>query len=472
MEPLELRRNRLSDLQVLDHLQVGPVDVEPKQISTTYRVVRGEEVDEAVLTYQYDEPVFNPRDPNDLNLASMIGAQVALNYGLFCKEIEFRGHLDETDQKFLREMLSNTAREIYVKKLLEPNPFLVEEYRDLPVEKRTDYLQARITFETPASAFAFAGWPSSKDRFCILSSGGKDSLLTHGLLGELGCEAHPIFLNESGRHWFTAVNAHREFRRSVPNTCRVWTNSDRMFSWMLRNLTFIRPDFQSFRSDEYPIRLWTVAVFLFGALPIIRKRKIGRLLIGDEYDTTSRASHQGIPHYDGLYDQSCYFDHAMSRYFGAKGWSLTQHSILRPLSEFLIQKTLAHRYPELLILQVSCHAAHEEGGRMRPCGRCEKCRRIVGMLLAAEVDPEICGYRPDQVESIRHALAEKGVHQEAVAARHLAHLLSDKGLIPEPRIGKIRGRPEPEAVRLRFHDEKSPIDEVPLAIRKPLLAPM
>lgn len=79
MEPLELRRNRLSDLQVLDHLQVGPVDVGPMQVSTTFRVVWGEEVDEAVLTYSYDEPVFDPRDPNDLNLASMIGAQVALN---------------------------------------------------------------------------------------------------------------------------------------------------------------------------------------------------------------------------------------------------------------------------------------------------------------------------------------------------------------------------------------------------------
>ena len=117
----------------------------------------------------------------------------------------------------------------------------------------------------------------------MLSSGGKDSLLTYGLLREIGVEVHPLYVNESGRHWFTALNAYRYFAAHVPNTARVWTNSDRLFTWMLRQLPFVRKDFATLRSDAYPIRLWTVAVFLFGALPLLRKRGIGRLLIGAVY---------------------------------------------------------------------------------------------------------------------------------------------------------------------------------------------
>ena len=49
----------------------------------------------------------------------MIGAQVALNYGLFCRKIVFHGIFDGTDRRFLSDMAQNTAREIYVKKFLE-----------------------------------------------------------------------------------------------------------------------------------------------------------------------------------------------------------------------------------------------------------------------------------------------------------------------------------------------------------------
>ncbi|MGB5515273.1 MAG: creatininase family protein, partial [Thermoanaerobaculia bacterium] len=351
----------LSVLQVIDKLTVGPVITKTNQLIAPYAVTNNGSTHEKELSYRYEEDVFDPEDPASLNLAGMIAVQVALNYGLFCKEIVFRGHFDATDRRFVQEMLANTAREIYVKKILQPNEFLTPDYVGLPVERRESYVNARVLFESPDSE-SFEGWRGNPDRYSILSSGGKDSLLTYGLLRELECEVHPIYINESGRHWFTAVNAFREFRRTVPNTARVWTNSDRIFNFMLRHLSLVRPDFQSLRSDEYPIRLWTVAVFLFGALPLLRKRGIGHLLIGDEYDTTIKASHQGIPHFDGLYDQSRYFDHALSRYYARKKWGVRQLSALRPMSEFLIQKTLAERYPSLVALQVSCHAAHEVDG--------------------------------------------------------------------------------------------------------------
>ena len=464
-EALAAEKGSLAVFQVIDRLEVGPPKLEPDQLTTTYTVTRDGESAATELRYRYAEPVFDPEDPTSLNLASLIGAQVAINYGLFCRDLVFNGELDANDRKFLRAALANTCREIYVKKLLQPNPFLLADFVPRVVEKRASYLQAEVEFGAQEPADDHDGWETSSDRYAILSSGGKDSLLTYGLLRELGCESHPIFLNESGRHWFTAVNAYRHFEQNVAGTSRVWTNSDRVFGWMLRQLPFIRADFHRLRSDEYPIRLWTVAVFLFGALPLMRKRGIGRLLIGDEHDTTVRANHLGIPHFDGLYDQSRYFDHALSRFFRSKSWGITQHSLLRPMSEMLIQTTLAKRYPDLLALQVSCHAAHEKEGAMRPCGRCEKCRRIVGMLLAVGVDPSLCGYDTEQIAAIKRDLVDRGVHQERIAVEHLGALLHDRGEIAEPRLGRIPAKRGELAVQLRFHPQRAPITEIPKAIR-------
>lgn len=464
----------LGALAVIDRLEVGPAVVEKSRIRTPYRIVQGGKVGSMELIYRYGEEVFIPDEPASRNLADIVTAQVALNYGLFCDEILFRGGFDRPDQQFIRDMARNTAREIYVKKFLEPNPFLTEPVLGLPAVKRDSYLRAKISFERTGGGAdgsptdpSTSPWPVDSMRHAVSASGGKDSLLSFGLLREMGYEVHPIFVNESGRHWFTALNAYRFFARDVPRTARVWTNADRIFNGMLKHLSFIRRDFSRIRFDDYPIRLWTVAVFLFGVLPLMRKRGIGRLVVGDEFDTTRRLTHEGISHYDGLYDQSRYFDNTLTRYYHRKGWGVSQFSILRPLSELLIERILYERYPELQQHQVSCHAAHREGNRIHPCGRCEKCRRIVGLLMAIDADPRHCGYSTEQINECMKRLAAKGVHQDQADAEHLGFVLKSKGL-GQGRVGSIVARERPELVKLRFDPDKSPEDGIPVDLRKPL----
>jgi hypothetical protein len=237
---------------------------------------------------------------------------------------------------------------------------------------------------------------------------------------------------------------------------------------MLRRIPFIRPDFMAMRADEYPIRLWTVAVFLFGALPLARKRGIGRIVIGDEHDTSVRIRYQGIPHYDGLYDQSRFFDQAMTRYYQAKGWGIVQFSPLRQLSELLVEKVLLERYPDLQRLQTSCHATHVEGERVYPCGRCEKCRRVVGMLKALGGDPTRCGYTSSQIDRCLSKIVSDGVHQEGAGEAHLLSLLWERGLVPPSAEDWRKIRPHPEVMKLRFVDSRSPIDDVPPDLRPDL----
>jgi creatinine amidohydrolase/Fe(II)-dependent formamide hydrolase-like protein len=469
-------KNSLGILKVIKRLEVGPTKVEKRRLVTPYTIQSKGRKDSFDLIYRYGEEVFDPDERSSINLAHMIAAQAAINYGLFCNEILFQGFYDETDQKFIIDMMKNTAREIYVKKFLEPNPFIRGPASKLPAKRSESYLLSRVIFESDAlpsgskksASKEKARWEVEKSRHAVLSSGGKDSLLSFGLLREIGQQAHPIFINESGRHWFTALNAYRYFSKRFVNTAKVWTNCDRLFNWMLKQFPFVRPDYANIRSDEYPIRLWTVAVFLFGALPLLRKRGVGRLIIGDEYDTTSRQSFKGITHYNGLYDQSRYFDNVLTRYFIHKGWRISQFSLIRPLSELLIEKILSQRYPDLQKHQMSCHATHIQNSRVHPCGKCEKCRRIVGMLVALDADPKNCGYSQTQIEDCLKALAEKGVHQESAGAQHLAFLLSEKGFLRKTS-PSVKIKEHPEIMKARFDTERSPIQAVPQEIREPVM---
>ena len=450
-------------LVAIDRLTVGPVRIEKNRLVAPYTIQRGGRVETLELIYRWEEPVFEPNDPAAANLAILIAAQVALNYGLFCKEIVLKGPIDENDRRFLTDAAENTAREIWVNKLLAANPFLIGDAVGLEPRRLEKYLQAQLVFDDPPAA-PLPAWPVNRSRHAVLSSGGKDSLLSWALLNEIGASPVPIFVNESGRHWYTALNAHRQFAATVPGTSRVWTNCDRIFVGMKRHLPFIRQDFARVRSDMYPIRLWTVAVFLAGAMPLLRKRGIARIAIGDEFDTSRRVSWNNITHYDGLYDQSRWFDNALTRYFHRKGWGITVFSPLRQLSELLIQKTLVERYPDLQRQQMSCHATHIEEGRVRPCGRCEKCRRIVGMLSAIGADPQACGYSASQIDDCLRALPNFPPKQEAAAAQHTLALLAERGLVD----GRAGFKRHPEVLNLRVDAERSPVEGLPTDLRRPL----
>lgn len=461
----------LRSFKVLKKLSVRNIHIESRKVKAEYCIeTESGKVFTNELIYSYDHPYFNKKDPEDVNLASMMLVQVAINYGLFFEKIEFDGLFDHTDQRFIMEMTENTSREILVNKLLVKNEFIKPPFDKLKAEKYSKYTQAEISFvNTKFNQLQQKDKIAHTDfnKYAILSSGGKDSLLSYGIIKEIA-EPYPVFINESGRHWFTAVNAYRYYKEYEPNTSKPWCNSDRIFNWLLKHFPFIVENYSSLRADIYPIRLWTVAVFLFGVLPIVRKKNIGNILIGDEYDTTVKSSFEGINHYNGLYDQSFYFDNALTRYYHKKGWEINQFSLLRSCSELLIIKILVKRYPELQMQQVSCHAAHEEEGRMKPCGNCEKCRRIIGMLKSLDEDPVRCGYSDAQISKGLQALEQRSVKQIGTDAAHLYSLLLDRKLIVENDHTRKLGKSHPEILKLRFDKERSRLMDIPAYIRKPL----
>jgi creatinine amidohydrolase/Fe(II)-dependent formamide hydrolase-like protein len=90
------------------------------------------------------------------------------------------------------------------------------------------------------------------------------------------------------------------------------------------------------------------------------------------------------------------------------------------------------------------------------------------MLKVLDGDPANCGYTPEQIEYCLETLAKKGVHQESAGAEYLSYVLSQKGLIQMP-LKKQRKLPHPEVMKVRIDSEKSPIQAIPVDLRKPLL---
>lgn len=461
----------MDSLVVFNKLSVRNIQIESSKVKAEYFIEKKDGSSASNhLIYSYDSKIFNKNNPADINLASIMLVQVAINYGLFCETIELEGFFDVIDQRFIIDMIENTSREILVNKFLCKNEFLKPPFDQLEAKQKQKYTAAKIIFPNTDYQKTDAQTDSElfdNSQYVILSSGGKDSLLTYGIIKEIGT-AHPVFINESGRHWFTAVNSYKYYQKNEPNTVKPWCNSDRIFNWMLRQMPFIKENFANIRADIYPIRLWTVAVFVFGALPIALKRRAGNIIVGNEYDTTVKSNHGGITHYNALYDQSRYFDKALTRYYQKKGWRINQFSLLRSLSELLIIKILTKRYPQLQEHQVSCHAAHESGGRMLPCGNCEKCRRIIGMLKALDESPERCGYTYEQITKGLNALEKKSVKQIGTDASHLYYLLMQKGFINTNEHTKRLAKSHSEITKLRFDSERSRPDDLPVYVRKPL----
>ena len=78
----------LEAFNVLKKLAVKDIRVGPKKVSAVYSAENfAGELQSSELIYSYEEKVFDPSEPESQNLADMIAAQVAVNYGLFCRSI-------------------------------------------------------------------------------------------------------------------------------------------------------------------------------------------------------------------------------------------------------------------------------------------------------------------------------------------------------------------------------------------------
>jgi hypothetical protein len=399
-----------------------------------------------------------------LDLLRMASIMPLLNYGLFAKEIKLNFALAESDFSLVQDLLEIFSKDIFINKLVRrKNPYMLPQYA-LTKDDTHDWKEiskARIAPKNINEDAPIATDPNGNS--CgVLSSGGKESLLTYGLMKEIGAEVHPLYINESGGHWRTALPAYRYFKDNFLNTARVWTNVDRFYMFMLDHMRIIRRDHRRIWADTYPIRLCIFPFYIFLLLPVFAKRRIGNILIGSEFDDPRTSPFfAGIRHFFGVYDQTQEFDARMERWLSERMLGMRQWSAVRSISGLIVERILIDRYPDLARLQRSCHSCHFDRGDLLPCGKCSKCQGILLFLMANKVDPSIMGYDQEDVVALPERIAEGNLRLDEDEKNYALFLSELSPNLNDRETGHIE--------TIHFHKQTSDLQLLPARFRSKIV---
>jgi 7-cyano-7-deazaguanine synthase in queuosine biosynthesis len=444
------------DLKCFDAISVGEPRVSPTRITAVYAIEFENRKLEFELRNKYDEDISSELLEE---FARVMVTLPAVNYGLFSDEIYFDFELNEKDLELFKVMMEATARDIFVNRILKRTGFVKEEF----IPKEDD---VRPEDAMPRARVSARGMTRGKSlvegldfrKSAVMSSGGKDSLLTYCVLKEVGQDVYPCFFNESGGHWRTALTAYRYLSSREKNTMRVWSNVDRLYSLFDRSMRILEAKKLGRKSDIYPIRLFFFEHYVFSFLPLLYKHRIGNVNLGNEFDDPlcRESEYLGIRHYCAVYDQSQEFDDYMTSWFRERGFGFRQWSAVRPLSGLLEERILANRYPEFLRLQRSCHSVIVRDGKLVPCGRCKKCLGILTFLLANGIDPKLLGYGAKSVDEYETMVSKSALNLDRDELEHAIYLARGAS-----RIRLNSGRPHEHVETLHFHRSCSRPDAVP-----------
>jgi len=449
----------VSSLKCFDYIIIEEPKISSRRISSVYRL--GLENEEKVfrLIHTYREKIPKKESKTFAKLMSIVPA---INYGLFTPSIYFDFPIDERDLQFFKDMMEITARDIFVNRIVKKTGFVREEF--IPKEIKPELAKPIAEVKAKEVVREDIEFEPDYNKCAVMLSGGKESLLTYGLLKEIGCEVYPFFFNESGGHWKVALTAYKWFENNEPNTRKVWSNVDRLYNFIESNMRILQ-NVRKPRAEVYPIRLFFFEHYVFSFLPLIYKYNIGNVLLGNEYDDPRNLSYEyhGIPHFYAVFDQSQYFDKYMTQWFAERGLKIRQWSAVRPLSGLIVERILYKRYPNLFMLQRSCHSVHKEGNEYVPCGTCFKCNGIQAFLLANGIDPKLIKYKEEHIKGLVKRIKDGKIRLDEDELLHSLYLIKMHN--PEFELG---GEEREHVEMLHFDDRNSHFDNIPVEFREKL----
>ncbi len=437
-------------ISVFDEIRIKPLQIGKRLISGTVSIKSGDLLKEYRIIFSYSDEI-NASE----NLAGLILTMPVINFTLFTKRLILDFPVSDLDLRNVRELVRINNREVFINKLLRRRyEFFKKEYlpeeSDITAENIDGITEVTSTGTYTDEAHTGTG----NNSVAVLSSGGKESLLSYGILRETGAETHAFYFNESGSHWFTAKTAFHYYSRNFENVHKVWSNVDRFYRFCLRNLPIIDQASIRKKTDTYPLQLFIFPVYIMSMIPVVLKYGISNAVLGDEFDDPREMTDfRGFRHYYGIFDQSHDFNSMISRYFRAKGIPLEIWSAVYPVSGSVVEKMLIQRYPDLFRLQRSCHSCRPVDGQMIPCGKCSKCLGIMMFTMAAGGDPKEILYSDSEISNLGE-----------LVSRERMRLDTDELNLMKFRLGFIRDHfvpPEHVEGIHRLPDEETFFQKIP-----------
>jgi hypothetical protein len=404
-----------------DRISISRPEISKKSIRGQISVLAGGVKESFTIIFTYSEPV-----EVDERLAGLILTMPAINFTYFAREIDLDFSITEDDRALLETFLKVNAREVFINKICRRRyEFIKKEY--IPGESDINEQNADgitvIRAGITEGRYAIHPDPGTA---AVLSSGGKESLLSYGMMREIGSRVFSFFFNESGGHWITAKTSYDYFSGHFPDTIKVWSNVDRFYKFMQRRIGILDQRAVTKWADTYPLQLFIFPVYIFSLLPVAIHHGISTILLGDEFDDPrDMPDFHGMKHYFGVFDQSLDFNRIMSNYFRKTGINTVLTSVVYPVFGNVVENILVNRYPELFSLQRSCHSCHYESGRIVPCGKCSKCLGILMFVLGAHGNPADIGYGQISDEVLRERVGSVRMRLDTDELAYMRGLVVD-----------------------------------------------
>jgi len=250
-----------------------------------------------------------------------------------------------------------------------------------------------INFQTKFKGlnFSYSGKKAKKklkENAILLFSFGKESLLTYGLLEELGINITPIFIKEPQSSF---ENAHK--RKLAKN----------FYKKIGKEIEFFPLSIGKIRQEVNLTWGWDIILSQYGfiLLPFYFYNEAKYLFFGNEQSCNFSIKDKEDYLINPVYEQSVSAMQLLQDI--PKLFFIETHigSLVEPIHEIFATYILHNRYPDIGHFQMSCFSETKEAKKKRWCTVCEKCARIYIFLKALGIAPEKVGFYDNDMLSLK-----------------------------------------------------------------------
>lgn len=281
---------------------------------------------------------------------------------------------------------------VFFKLLLYSLPITVFEYKNTNLTQLIkDFFNANFKIQFKGLNYSYSGKKvkrSLKEKAILLFSFGKDSLLTYGLLDEVGVSVIPVYIREPQSGF---ENTHKK------------RLAERFYRRLDEEIIFFPLSVGRLRQSSGLYWGWDIILsqYAFILIPYYFYYQTRYLFFGNEQSCNySLYDKQGYL-VNPVFEQSAM---AMKHLQDIpKQFFINTHigSLVEPIHEIFITYILHHRYPEIGRFQMSCFSEEAVAKKRRWCGICEKCARIYVFLRAFNFSPERVGFYDSEMFSLK-----------------------------------------------------------------------